>query len=81
MCFEEEGGWDKDNVSSSVLLLVFVQHLLLLIRVLFLLNKREIEDDELAMITMRDGDGWDEEKVTSFLLHLVLVLNLLLLIL
>ena len=39
----------------------------------FFSTKREIEDDELAMITMRDGDGWDEEKVTSFLLHLVLV--------
>ena len=40
LCFEEEGGWDKDNVSSSVLLLVFVQHLLLLIRVLLFLNKK-----------------------------------------
>ena len=71
-------GWDNKKVSSSVLLFVFVQHLLLLILVFFL-NKREIEDDKAAMMTMRDGDGWEEEQISSSLLVILHIRRLLLL--
>ena len=75
----ERKGWFFS--SSLFLLLGFVQHVLLLILVLIFLNKREVEEDEVAIPTMRDGDRWDKEKVGSSLLHLVFVLHLLLFIL